>query len=1129
LSGSVVTTATATTNVGTVDITQGTLTNANNSNYDITFVNGTLTINKKPINITADDKSKTYGDNNPALTYTVTQDLSNLTPLSGSVVTTATATTNVGTVDITQGTLTNANNSNYDITFVNGTLTINKKPINITADDKSKTYGDNNPALTYTVTQDLSNLTPLSGSVVTTATATTNVGTVDITQGTLTNANNSNYDITFVNGTLTINKKPINITADDKSKTYGDNNPALTYTVTQDLSNLTPLSGSVVTTATATTNVGTVDITQGTLTNANNSNYDITFVNGTLTINKKPINITADDKSKTYGDNNPALTYTVTQDLSNLTPLSGSVVTTATATTNVGTVDITQGTLTNANNSNYDITFVNGTLTINKANLTITANNLSKTYGDTLTFDGDEFTSSGLKNSETIGSVTLTASDSGSGSAANAGNYTITPSLAINGTFDTDNYNITYATGTLTVNKADLTVTPVDDAILYGQSDPTFILSYDGFRNGETKDTDGVWSTNTPTITREPGSNSGDYTISYISGLEAGNYNIIANTGTFTIYAADYLLVRLTPVAGDDGLVQYGSSPRIGTAVGDGITHIISAQYLDENNNVVTVSSGNIEISDQQIKIKEGAINAAIFDAIPQTSSSDFSNSNNLKVGGYNFRYDNDSVIFYDNDPEATRNFENLAVRGSYQVTAKPVNSEDITIDNITKTYDNTPNISRVAVNLNSSPFDANDNINLSAVGQFSKVDTDGDGDLNDESDWVHVGTNLAVSVDFILTGDDKDNYALTSSSSTYNVGTIESVKDTVTWVGGATNNLWSDRNNWSNGLVPSINPLTFEQNVDDASISSAYSTQADISSATNILNDGSIEFIGSDDLSFTGIISGTGSLTKSGTGTLTLSRTNTYSGSTTINAGTISISAAAGLGATPGSADADNIVFNGGTLQTTADITLGTNKGITLTGNGTINTDTSTTLTYGGVITGSGNLTKSGTGTLTLSGTNTYTGDTTISAGTINVSGSLSDDTAVTIASGATYNVNTSDTIGSLAGAGDINLSSYTLTIGGDNSSTEVSGVISGTGSLTKSGTGTLTLSGTNTYTGDTTISAGTINVSGSLSDDTAVTVASGATYTLGANDTIASIAGAGDINLSSYTLTIGGDNCFN
>jgi hypothetical protein len=463
LSGSVVTTATATTNVGTVDITQGTLTNANNSNYDITFVNGTLTINKKPINITADDKSKTYGDNNPALTYTVTQDLSNLTPLSGSVVTTATATTNVGTVDITQGTLTNANNSNYDITFVNGTLTINKKPINITADDKSKTYGDNNPALTYTVTQDLSNLTPLSGSVVTTATATTNVGTVDITQGTLTNANNSNYDITFVNGTLTINKKPINITADDKSKTYGDNNPALTYTVTQDLSNLTPLSGSVVTTATATTNVGTVDITQGTLTNANNSNYDITFVNGTLTINKKPINITADDKSKTYGDNNPALTYTVTQDLSNLTPLSGSVVTTATATTNVGTVDITQGTLTNANNSNYDITFVNGTLTINKKPINITADDKSKTYGDnnpalTYTVTQD------LSNLTPLsGSVVTTAT-----ATTNVGTVDITQGTLTNA--NNSNYDITFVNGTLTINKANLTVTGENQTITYGES-----------------------------------------------------------------------------------------------------------------------------------------------------------------------------------------------------------------------------------------------------------------------------------------------------------------------------------------------------------------------------------------------------------------------------------------------------------------------------------------------------------------------------------------------------------------------------------------------------------------------------------------------------------------------------------
>ena len=62
------------------------------------------------------------------------------------------------------------------------------------------------------------------------------------------------------------------------------------------------------------------------------------------------------------------------------------------------------------------------------------------------------------------------------------------------------------------------------------------------------------------------------------------------------------------------------------------------------------------------------------------------------------------------------------------------------------------------------------------------------------------------------------------------------------------------------------------------------------------------------------------------------------------------------------------------------------------MTGNGTVNTDSSTTLTYGGIIAGSSNLTKSGSGVLALSGANTFSGDTTISAGTLTVSGTLSD-----------------------------------------------------------------------------------------------------------------------------------------
>ena len=75
------------------------------------------------------------------------------------------------------------------------------------------------------------------------------------------------------------------------------------------------------------------------------------------------------------------------------------------------------------------------------------------------------------------------------------------------------------------------------------------------------------------------------------------------------------------------------------------------------------------------------------------------------------------------------------------------------------------------------------------------------------------------------------------------------------------------------------------------------------------------------------------------------------------------------------------------------------------------------------------------------------------------------------------------------------------------------------------KSGSGALTLDQPHTFTGLTTIGGGTLTMSGSgsFSDSTAVTVDSGATYVLGADDEVGSIAGAGSINLASFVLTSG------
>jgi hypothetical protein len=99
---------------------------------------------------------------------------------------------------------------------------------------------------------------------------------------------------------------------------------------------------------------------------------------------------------------------------------------------------------------------------VSQQGLTITASSDSKTYGGTKTYTSGStnFTSSGLQNSETIGSVTIAASG---GTATNSavGSYPLTPSAATGGTFTAANYSITYNTNTLAVSAAPLTITGI--------------------------------------------------------------------------------------------------------------------------------------------------------------------------------------------------------------------------------------------------------------------------------------------------------------------------------------------------------------------------------------------------------------------------------------------------------------------------------------------------------------------------------------------------------------------------------------------------------------------------------------------------------------------------------------------
>src|SRR5207247_10470840 len=196
------------------------------------------------------------------------------------------------------------------IGYLAGTLTVTKASLTVTADDKTKTYGAGIPALTVSyagfVNGDTSASLGGTLSVTTTATAGSAVGSYPITASGQTSGN---YTISYVAGTLTVTKASLTGTADDKTNTYGAANPALTVSYAGFVNGDTSasLSGtlSVATTATAASAAGSYPITASGQTSGN---YTIAYVAGTLTVTKASLTVTAEDKTKTYGAGNPALT-----------------------------------------------------------------------------------------------------------------------------------------------------------------------------------------------------------------------------------------------------------------------------------------------------------------------------------------------------------------------------------------------------------------------------------------------------------------------------------------------------------------------------------------------------------------------------------------------------------------------------------------------------------------------------------------------------------------------------------------------------------------------------------------------------------------------------------------------------
>ncbi|MEA8548534.1 two-partner secretion system adhesin CdrA [Pseudomonas aeruginosa] len=588
------TTATQASNVGQYAITG----NANGSEYfsqryQLVRQDGRLTVTPAQLIVSADAKTKVYGDADPTLTYQVSGLKNSDTAagvLSGNLG--RVAGENVGNYGILQGGL-GLNTANYTLSYVGNDLRITPAQLNVIADAKTKVYGDLDPALTYQVSGlkrgDTAGAVLNGGSL--SRVAGENVGVYGINQGGL-GLVSSNYTLNYQGNNLTITKALLNVIADAKTKVYGDADPSLTYQVSGlkngDTAGAVLNGGSL--SRVAGENVGVYGINQGGL-GLVSANYDLSYQGNNLTITKALLNVIADAKTKVYGDADPALTYQVSGlkngDTAGAVLNGGGLV--RVSGENVGNYAIQQGGL-GLVSGNYDLAYQGNNLTITKALLNVIADAKTKVYGDadpSLTYQV-----SGLKNGDTAGSILTGGLNRAAGE--NVGVYGINQGdLALN----SGNYDLSYQGNNLTITKALLNVIADAKTKVYGDADPSLTYQVSGLKNGDT-----AGSILTGGLNRAAGENVGVYGINQGDlALNSGNYDLSYQGNNLTITKAllNVIADAKTKVYGDadPSLTYQVSGLKNGDTAGAVLNGGSLSRVAGENVGVYGINQGDLALN----------------------------------------------------------------------------------------------------------------------------------------------------------------------------------------------------------------------------------------------------------------------------------------------------------------------------------------------------------------------------------------------------------------------------------------------------------------------------------------------------------------------------------------------------
>ena len=582
-----------------------------NTNYtpSETILNGTVTITPFPLVVTAEDKSKVFGEKDPKLTATETSGVEGKEkPDNQKIERTMTreAGENVGNYKITASGETTQ--GNYTVTYNPGTLTITAGSRPADRQLSVTSYNGVYDAQKHTIT--VNNV--LDGDVVEYSYDGGKTWTTDLTKYTdVTNTTikvrvtNANYDPNPVDleGTVTITPKPVTVTARSYSKTFGAADPVfkadtagtlngdkITYDISRETGEnvgtykITPAGEAVqgnynVTYATGTLTItasdrekavevtsyngvydaknhtievknlvdgdhveysydnGTTwttdltkykDVTDTTiLVKVTNANYaKVPQLTGTVTITRFPLVVTADDKSKVYGSDDPELTATETSELKGKEkPDDQKIEHTQTreAGENVGDYEITASGETTQ--GNYTVTYKPGTLKITKAERKKDIEVVN--YKDV--YDAGNHTIE-VKNL-VVGDKVEYSYDDGKTWTTDLKQYKdVTAEVKIQVKVTNDNYKpVDIKTGTVEITRRPVTVTANSYQKTFGEADPEFSAKVEGTLGNDKVDYK---------LSREKGEDVGDYAITPAGEEEQGNYKVTYKPGTLTIVAA---------------------------------------------------------------------------------------------------------------------------------------------------------------------------------------------------------------------------------------------------------------------------------------------------------------------------------------------------------------------------------------------------------------------------------------------------------------------------------------------------------------------------------------------------------------------------------------------------------------